>query len=474
LRSERLPAPDDEQEARERLLAVSIPAAIMAVLETLDRAGYHGVVVGGAVRDALLGEPGGDWDVASNATPEEVVALFRKTIPTGIEHGTVTVLSGRGDDRHAVEVTTFRGEGEYHDGRRPSEVRFLRELTEDLARRDLTINAFAWDPVNRVFTDAFGGLADLRAGLIRAVGDPARRFAEDGLRTMRAVRFAATMGFALAAETEAAIAGALAVFDKVSRERVRVELVKLLIAPEPSRGLLPMARTGLWDRVLAPLADPVRAETIAAVDRLPARPMLRLARLLWPVRHQRAELEHVLDQLKLSRDERARVLRTTDPCVDELAAAVELELELDGVIDSQRVGPKGPSEARVSERAEAEPSTVRVRLDGVNDGMQEQGACIRRIVAALERPYLEDALDLLELDAEARGRVDAALAGAALTGKQLAIKGRDLIAANIAAPGKQLGELLDGLLDWVLDDPTRNTAEQLLAEARSRGAAERR
>jgi tRNA nucleotidyltransferase (CCA-adding enzyme) len=407
------------------MLAVRIPEPILAVLQTLNRAGYHGVVVGGAVRDALLGAAGGDWDVASNATPQEAIALFPKTIPTGIEHGTITVLTGRGDDRHAVELTTFRGEGEYHDGRRPSEVRFLRELTEDLARRDLTINAFAWDPVNEVFTDAFGGLEDLRAGLIRAVGDAATRFAEDGLRTMRAVRFAATMGFALAPETEAAIAGALAVFEMVSRERVRVELVKLLGASRPSLGLLPMARTGLWDRVLAPLGDSVRAETIAAVDRLPSRPMLRLARLLWPVRHEREPIEATLDQLKLSRDERARVVRLTELAVDELGEAAQLEGE-------------------------------------------GAGACVRRIVAEIEREYLEDAIELLELDAGARERVEAALTGAALTGKELAIKGRDLIAAKIAAPGKQLGELLDGLLEWVIEDPARNTPEQLLAEAARR------
>jgi tRNA nucleotidyltransferase (CCA-adding enzyme) len=429
---QRLSPPRDAVEARERLLAVAIPPAIMAVLETLDRAGYHGVVVGGAVRDALLGTDGGDWDVASNATPEEVVELFAKTIPTGIEHGTVTVLSGRGEDRHAIELTTFRGEGEYHDGRRPSEVRFLRELVDDLARRDLTINAFAWDPVNAVFTDAFGGLEDLRAGLIRAVGDPATRFAEDGLRTMRAVRFAATMGFALAAETEAAIAGALEVFAKVSRERVRVELVKLLLARRPSLGLEPMARTGLWERVLAPLAEPVLAETIAAVDRLAPRPMLRLARLLWPVRAERAAIEARIEELKLSREERARVLRLTDLVVDELALALS--------------------------------------EDGDEDGDEDEpdGASIRRIVAQLDRAYLDDACDLLELEHSARRRLDAALDGAALTSKELAIKGRDLIAAEIAAPGKQLGELLEGLLDWVLEDPARNHREQLLAEASAR------
>ncbi|MCA9701737.1 MAG: tRNA cytidylyltransferase, partial [Myxococcales bacterium] len=302
---DRLPPPRDLDEAVARMRRAPIPAAILEVLHLLADAGYHGVVVGGAVRDALLGQDGVDWDVASNATPDEAVALFAskrlKTIPTGIEHGTITVMAGRGEDRHAVELTTFRGEGDYHDGRRPSEVRFLRDLTEDLARRDLTINAFAWDPVNGVLTDAFGGLEDLRTGLIRAVGDPATRFAEDGLRTMRAVRFAATMGFSLAPETQAAIAGALEVFSKVSRERVRVELVKLLAASRPSLGLLPMAATGLWDRVLAPLGEPARAEAIAAVDRLPARPMLRLARLLWPIRVERAEVEAVLEQLRPSR-----------------------------------------------------------------------------------------------------------------------------------------------------------------------------
>jgi tRNA nucleotidyltransferase (CCA-adding enzyme) len=416
--------PRDLSEARERMLRVEIPAAIMSVLETLHRAGFHGVVVGGAVRDALLGASGGDWDVASNATPQEVIKLCPRTIPTGIEHGTVTVLSGHGDGRHTVELTTFRGEGDYHDGRRPSEVRFLRELKDDLARRDLTINAFAWDPVNHEFTDAFAGLEDLRAGLIRAVGDAATRFAEDGLRTMRAVRFAATMGFRLAPETEVAITGALDVLDKVSRERVRVELIKLLSAPRPSLGLIPMADTGLWDRVLAPLGPEVRNETIAACDRVPARPILRLARLLWPVRHDRAQVEEILERLKPSRDERACVLRLTEACVDELALALA-----------------GDS----SDRA----------------------VMIRRSAAEIERAYLDDAAALLELDASTRAVLDAALEGAALSGKELAIKGRDLITAKIATPGPGIGELLEKLLEWVLEDPRRNEPAQLLVHARA-------
>lgn len=408
------------------MLRVDIPAAIMFVLETLHRAGFHGVLVGGAVRDALLGVVGVDWDVASNATPDEVIELFPRTIPTGIEHGTVTVLSGHGDDRHAVELTTFRGEGVYHDGRRPSEVRFLRDLKDDLARRDLTINAFAWDPVNHELTDAFGGLEDLRAGLIRAVGDAATRFAEDGLRTMRAVRFAATMGFRLAPETEAAITGALDVFDKVSRERVRVELVKLLAAPRPSLGLLPMADTGLWDRVLAPLGPEVRGEAIAACDRIPPRPIVRLARLLWAVRCDRGQLEGVLENLRPSREERAAVLRLTEEAVDELALAL---------------APDGA-------------------------GLGDQGQMIRRAAAEIERPYLDDAASLLELDASARAVLADALDGAALSSKELAIKARDLIAAGVVTPGPRIGELLDELLEWVIEDPRRNDAAQLLAHAR--------
>lgn len=398
----------------------SIPAPIMAVLRTLDTAGHHGVVVGGAVRDALLGLPGKDWDVASDATPDEVMRLFPRTIPTGIEHGTVTVMTGRGDDRHAVELTTFRGEGAYHDGRRPSEVTFLRDLEQDLARRDLTINAFAWDPVKLVFTDAFGGLEDLRLGRIRAVGDPATRFAEDGLRTMRAVRFAATMGFALDAATEAAIRGALAVFDRVSRERVRVELVKLLAAQRPSLGLHPMARTGLWGRVLAELDAAAREAAIVDVDRMVADPITRLARLLWPIRHERERIAVILDELRPSREERAIVLSLTEPELEQL--------------DALAAAGEGPS--------------------------------LRRLVGRLGRPLVEAAIDLLGLAPERAAFVRSALEGAALDTKELALKGRDLIAAGVAKPGPQLGERLAELLAWVIEDPRRNEPATLLARAR--------
>ena len=218
----RLAPPADLLEAERRCAAASLPDPVLAAVRRLQEAGYTALLVGGAVRDCLLGRTVGDWDVATSATPAQVMEVFERTIPTGVEHGTVTVLIGRGDDRVAVEVTTFRGDVAYEDGRRPAAVRFLTDVREDLARRDFTINAFAWDPVARRLFDEFEGLSDLQAGRVRAVGAPRARFEEDGLRPMRGVRFCATLGFSLDPATEEAISQTLSVFDRVARERVRV------------------------------------------------------------------------------------------------------------------------------------------------------------------------------------------------------------------------------------------------------------
>jgi len=173
-----------------------IPDDVQAVCRRLHQAGHQAHLVGGGVRDLLLGRPPADFDVATSAHPDDVMRLFgsRYAIPTGLQHGTVTVLAA---DRRPVEVTTFRGEGEYLDGRRPSSVRFGATLVEDLARRDFTMNAIAYDPVDDVLTDPFGGQEDLAAGLVRAVGDPVARFREDGLRPMRAVRQATQLDFTI-------------------------------------------------------------------------------------------------------------------------------------------------------------------------------------------------------------------------------------------------------------------------------------
>lgn len=212
------------------------------------------VLVGGAVRDRLLGREGGDWDLATPLMPEEVMRRARaaqlKAIPTGLQHGTVTVVV----EGHAIEITTYRGDGPYLDGRRPAHVTLGVALEEDLARRDFTVNALALplesldrDDWREHILDPFGGQRDLSAKLLRAVGDPLQRFAEDGLRPLRACRFAAQLGFDVEASTLAAIPERLAVAQKVSVERVFAELDKLLRGKDPARGLQLMERTGLLD-----------------------------------------------------------------------------------------------------------------------------------------------------------------------------------------------------------------------------------
>src|SRR3989442_13073826 len=187
----------------------------MAVLRTLRAAGKQAWIAGGAVRDLLRGKAADEFDVASDALPEQVGTLSPRVVPTGMQHGTVTVLTAE----HKVEVPTFRGEGPYLDGRRPSSVTFLGDIDGDLARRDFTVNAIAWDPIAGVLRDPFSGAEDLRRCPLRAVGDALARFREDGLRPLRAVRFASTLRLALEPGTRRAIPAALDVFSKVATER---------------------------------------------------------------------------------------------------------------------------------------------------------------------------------------------------------------------------------------------------------------
>ena len=200
-----------------------IPEQVREILETLERAGYEAWCVGGAVRDTLLGRRPGDWDVTTNALPETVMRLFDgRALPTGLQHGTVTVGGGRG-----VEVTTFRRDGDYLDNRHPEHVEFTGSLTEDLARRDYTINAIAMDLRGRI-CDPFDGQADLRRECLRAVGDAAERFREDALRIMRGLRFAARLGFAVEQKTCEAIHGCRELLENIAPERLREELMGLL------------------------------------------------------------------------------------------------------------------------------------------------------------------------------------------------------------------------------------------------------
>ena len=266
---------------------ISLPAKVARILNTLGEHGYEAYAVGGCVRDSLLGRMPQDWDITTSARPEQVKALFRHTIDTGIQHGTVTVML----DHEGFEVTTYRIDGEYEDARHPKEVAFTANLLEDLKRRDFTINAMAYNEVTGL-VDAFDGIGDLERGVIRCVGNAMERFSEDALRMLRAVRFAAQLGFSIERETQEAIAGLAGNIKKVSAERIQVELVKLLTSPNP--GELKVAyRTGLtavflpeFDMMMeTPQNNPhhcysVGEHTLKAIEAVPADKVLRLTMLL--------------------------------------------------------------------------------------------------------------------------------------------------------------------------------------------------
>lgn len=213
-----------------------ISPGALVVCKTLQSAGYQAYVVGGCVRDLLLGVSPKDWDITTDASPEKVMEIFPKTIPTGLQHGTVTVVLGEGLKYH-YEVTTFRVEGKYTDGRRPEEVTFVTNVAEDLARRDLTINAIAYNPTTSDIIDPFGGINDLNEKIIRAVGDPNARFQEDGLRIMRAARFAARFKYNIQDETFEGMKANIETLKKVSNERIKDELCKTLMTKNPAYGI---------------------------------------------------------------------------------------------------------------------------------------------------------------------------------------------------------------------------------------------
>jgi tRNA nucleotidyltransferase (CCA-adding enzyme) len=400
-----------------------VPANVREVCRMLHDAGFEAVTVGGAVRDAMLGRDPGDWDVATSAHPQDVLKLFRHTIPTGLQHGTVTVVTGKGAHTH-VEVTTFRGEGAYTDARRPDHVVFGVPLIEDLARRDLTVNAMAYDPEKNVLIDPFGGQADVAAKTLRAVGNAVERFTEDGLRVMRAVRFAAQLEFALDPETEAGIGPALPSLAKVSRERVCEELRKILDTQQPSRGLVPAIRSGIMRTILPEVAE-------LAVDRIDrATVRTRLAALMSP-------------------------LASPDPLAVSLERGVQ-----------KRVGEI--LRALKFSNAELEAASQLVAVTHAVREPQWTPPDARRLLSQLRRDFREMAVELwatydgASLTAVARG----VLADPLEVG-DLAITGKQLMDALQMPPGPAVGRILGMLLQYVLDDPSLNTKDALLVRAQT-------
>ncbi|MEK6607918.1 MAG: HDIG domain-containing metalloprotein [Myxococcota bacterium] len=444
---------------------LDIPDRIAAVCRKLRGAGHAALVVGGSVRDLLMGRSAGEFDLATSASPDEVCRVFPRTVKTGIKHGTVTVLIGRdgAGDWEGVEVTTFRGEGAYSDGRRPDEVVFVRTIEEDLARRDFTVNAIAYDPVDDRLVDPHGGRDDLARRLLRAVGDPRARFSEDGLRAMRAVRFAAVLGFAIEPETLAAIPRALHVFRKVSSERVRDELIKMLAADRPSIGVERMRETGLLAEVIPELCEgvglrqnrfhayDVYQHSLACMDATRGDPILRLAALLHDVGKPRAAQPRTEDPSEMT-------FYRHEVGGAEMADAISRRLKLS------------------NQERERCVALVRHHMFWYTEDWS--APTVRRFIRRVGKERLEDLFALRGGDVVARGRgedprveiaalrqrIDEALvAEAALKITDLAIGGQDVARALDVPPGPIIGKVLRALLERVTDDPSLNTKERLEA-----------
>lgn len=447
-----------------------IPDDVLALCRRLHDAGHEAHLVGGGIRDMLLGRPPADFDVATRARPEQVLELFGHAfaIPTGLQHGTVTVLT-EASPRRPVEVTTFRGEGAYLDGRRPSSVSYVSTLEEDLSRRDFTMNAVAYEPLTGRLTDPFDGRGDLGRRLVRAVGAAVERFREDGLRPMRAVRQAAQLEFEIEPATLAAIPETLDVFRKVSAERVRDEMLKMLAAARPSRGIELMRQTGLLGEVIPELLEGVGCtqnrfhkhdvfnHTLAVIDGTgirPGDPIPRLGSLLHDVGKPRARQpregapgEYSFFQHEIVGAEMA----------DQICRRLRLS-----TADRERVVAMVRHHMFFYDR-EWTDGAVRRWVRRVGQGTIPDLFALRQGDVA-GRGFGED--PETELGELRRRIADVAATDAALRVTDLAIDGRDVMRVAQLPPGRQIGVILERLLERVLDDPSLNERARLEALAR--------
>ena len=434
-------------------MKLTLDPGAAALLDTLHAAGYAAYAVGGCVRDSLLGRTAHDWDLCTSALPQQVMELFgaEQCIPTGLQHGTVTIKYGG----QLYETTTFRTEGSYTDGRHPDEVQFVPDVREDLARRDFTINAIAYNEAEGL-VDPFGGQKDLQNGLLRAVGEPQQRFTEDALRILRLYRFAARFGFALDAATARAARQLAPHLDCISAERIQEELAKLLTAPQPGAYLEP-----------AVLAVVLPELTPAALDA--AKPVVDAC----PAGEKNLPVRWAALLRSLGESATRRVLkrlRCSNVCIEETAVLVR-ETAGEGVCrsfsedrplgwDPAAVGNRaGDGMARLvsEEKASAHPGDIHLRQI-----LGRYGLCtVERLCALCAALHPQNAPDCA-LAAQRARQLEAD--GVCCRVSQLAVNGRDLMAAGIPA-GPALRRVLEALLDGVIHAEYPNEKPALLAAA---------
>ncbi len=402
-------------------MQIEIPKNVNQILEQLEKAGYPAYIVGGCVRDSILGRKPTDWDITTKAKPFQVKELFRRTIDTGIEHGTVTIMIGK----EGYEVTTYRIDGLYEDSRHPKEVTFTEDLKEDLRRRDFTINAMAYNRKEGLI-DVFGGKEDMKKQWIRAVGNPRERFQEDALRMMRALRFSAQLGYEIENHTKKAILEMANDLEKISAERIQMELLKLLVSPHPE--ILKDAYDLGVTKVILPEFDEImfeelQGEKILQMLRIvPANKIYRLAVLFQKM--EKSKVTAICKRLKMD--------NATTKMVGTLVSYFTFHLE--------------PKEEMIRK------SIVEIGQDAYPYlyALKKAKFQVEKKVG-LEEETLEKVNEMYKKICERKD---------CLSLQTMNFTGKDLLALGLK-PGKKVGEILYSLFEIVLEDPEKNTKEEL-------------
>ncbi len=443
----------------ENYMKIILPEKVSYILKIIEAAGFEAYAVGGCVRDSLLGRKPGDWDITTSAKPDQVKELFKRTIDTGIQHGTVTVML----DKEGFEVTTYRIDGEYEDSRHPKQVQFTSNLVEDLKRRDFTINAMAYSEKDGII-DAFDGLQDLRDGIIRCVGDAKERFTEDALRMMRAVRFSAQLGYEIEASTREAIKELVPTLSLISAERIQMELIKLLKSPHPD--YLRVAYEVGVTKVFLPEFDKametpqnhphhcysVGEHILHSLLEVPPDKVLRLTMLFHDIAKPNTLTidengithfhKHPVQSAEMSK-QILRRLRMDNATIDQVSKLVLYHDYGNNIYPDKRI--------------------VRRAINKVGEELFPYLLLVRKADIMAQSTYKREE-KLSSLEAWQNCYEEILRANECVCLKSLAVTGSDLIKAGIA-PGKEIGDILNLLLEEVLEMPEKNEKEYLLRKA---------
>lgn len=441
-------------------MKIELPEKAKYIIDTITQAGYEAYIVGGCVRDAILGRKPEDWDITTSAKPEQVKALFRRTIDTGIQHGTVTVML----DKEGFEVTTYRIDGKYEDSRHPKEVTFTPNLAEDLKRRDFTINAMAYNEEAGLI-DMFGGIGDIEQKMIRCVGDARERFNEDALRMMRAIRFSAQLGYTIEENTKEAVCELAPNLRNISAERIQAELVKLLVSPHPD-----YLRTA-YDIGVTKVIFPEFDKAMETPQKHP--------------HHQYNVGEHTLHSLSDVGPDRYLRLAML---FHDIGKPATLTVDEEGITHFHNHAAVGEEITKsVLKRLKFDNDTIDtvsklVRYHDYGNGVDPDMRMVRRAMNKIGEnifPLLFPVkyADLMAQSDYKRQEKTATLEkwkalyeqivaqSQCVSLRTMAVTGSDLIAAGMK-PGRELGATLNRLLELVLENPQNNTKEFLLAEVK--------